>query len=730
MSSPLLPLSPTVDPYVPSSDTGRLEFLSEPTSPTREEAQAAEKIIFAGDAILPAKALPDASSQISDPMLLDSENLGDIYSPLKGIADPPSSPPPLRAPLEDRKVSVPLSSPRPEQIAPWDRKKGSISEILPELLSNLPTPIPKSPGGTSSDDINTFIKESIAPAATDAKRSIENEQLHEADATCRVAVPVMDFSLPVAPWKANNSPRKSDGEDSTYKQTLAETKALHFSNHTWPISDKNERELQWAPFPAALGKMKKESISYDSLVEEFVSQPDPVDAETLTWKPEGLRIFDDLSDSDEEELEQGTFPEENNIDVLIRKRKLELDEDENSPPSLQRKPMVTTSTPSSKDALERRSDEPGAIAPAIIDPKGFFMDTFSTMNALDVYLYVRKGEIRNPQLKADNYFPKQLSPVPPKAEFPTRDLGESTRPKAPAQSLPIPSPNLIVPTVPCQFIISASFLSNRRISRQIQRLFPSAEFIERDFTLYQQHSRTAASPRAQFTRIRADPSADEADMILSPGTGLIWTTLQKIKQRPLPGQVAHSAIRERIARAAPRYERLIILISENCLTVDGDETVDIPGALTHALDASDCEALAELTSFCSTLPCETHPVFVAGTEDDLARWIVAMMIKHGVCSSDSDSDIKLLSEETQWENFLQRAGMNAFAAQAVLARLKKPAGDVDDDDDHRDVGKGAGAYGLGAFVKMGARERIAKFEMMMGGTRLLEAVGEVLDARW
>lgn len=81
----------------------------------------------------------------------------------------------------------------------------------------------------------------------------------------------------------------------------------------------------------------------------------------------------------------------------------------------------------------------------------------------------------------------------------------------------------------------------------------------------------------------------------------------------------------------------------------------------------------------------------------------------------------MLLEETHWELFLRRAGLNAFAAQAVLAQLKAPDG-VDAGSPSK-----AGTFGLTAFVEMGREQRVRRFGMMCG-VRLMERVSAVVDA--
>ena len=664
-------------------------------------------------------------------MLLETESLGDIYSPLKGIEDPPSSPPPFRQRPKDLKVEVPLSPPHSDRSPPWKRKSVSFSEALPELIPELPPPI-ANPENTSSDDVDTFFEETIKPIALKAERAIEQEQLQEADTILRVPVPVMDFSLPIAPWIAKSRAPNAYNEDEVLKKTLTEMKALHFNRHGWPMSGQAERELKWAPFPTALGKVEiQETISDDALVERLIVTPEPLDVATLTRKPDGLRKFDEPAESDEEELEEGDFHEENDIDSLIRKRKLELEADD-----LVTSPSEDGLIPD-KDGLQSKqkadvtvieanrvaSNSNKKTASKCKTQEDFFNNTFSAMGALENYIGVRKGQMTRRKVTSDHHFAKSsqstplsepIDPHPPKTAFQNELQVPCPR------TVDLPCPALSVPSSPRWYIISASFLSNRRLSRQVQRLYPSAEYVERDFTLHHYHNpQQRPHAKANATNMSLGFMADEADMLLSPSTGLIWTSLQKIKQRSLPGQLKRSAVRERVSRASTRYERLIVLVNQYRNT---DPSSNNFRADVQSLDDDDSSAFAEFTAFCSALPDEVETYFIAGSEENLARWMVAMMVKHGM---NTDQEVKLLQDETLWEVFLRRAGMNAFAAQAILATLKAP-----DQDEVDGAGIQATDFGLTAFVKMSVEERFARFETLLGGRRLLGRVSKVLDMRW
>lgn len=247
----------------------------------------------------------------------------------------------------------------------------------------------------------------------------------------------------------------------------------------------------------------------------------------------------------------------------------------------------------------------------------------------------------------------------------------------------------------------------RPIIRIINTLYPSAKLIERDFS---RHNK-AAWNRGSVLRSPVISTLDaEADIIFSPSTGAIITTFAKVKQKPLPGQKSQVAIRARVEAAGKRYERLVVLISEG----SGDEG-------SRGLNGGDCIALTDFIGFCASLPTSTQVIFVPGGKEALGTWIAAMMIQYGACDGSQNC---LLEEETVWELFLRRCGMNAYAAQAVSAALKPPEG-VDKDSPSK-----SGIFGLAGFVRMDHRERVRRFEAVLGGTAVLERVGAVIDTPW
>lgn len=724
VTPPLLPFSPPVMPFVPSSDIGDLALLSDHTTPTKQLACELESSIMAPDAIVTAKvAESDFRDGPADPVTR-LDDLGHLYSTSQGVWEPPSSPPVRRVKLDDLKVEGPLTPPLSEQPSHWKTKGVSFKEVLMDIIPCKPPPAER-PEDVSSENIDAFFAESIAPIAAKFNRALEQEQLQQADTTQRVTVPIMDFSLPLAPWKAYTG--GLDGNiEKAQKLLLMKTKADHFRSHLWPANGKAERDMRWAPFPKELGRIAtEEGIPRDKRLIDFLAQPECVDTGTLVWKPDGLRILDEVYESAEEDLGHGVFPEATDVDSLVRKRKMCLQSIENGIPDTTVRDFGTENarepTSGGQEAIvaqrktfhgRSHSAERSHTYPVLLG------STVSTLGSLESFMSTRSGELKKPKLINSSYFSVADPQFNALAKLPgkTSSIELSQKPFMPTpEKLSLPSPDIAVPGGSRPFVISSTFSSNKRLFRRLQQLFPTANFIERDFTLHSTSSTSSARSKAPISQNQNDTMGDEADLILSPGTGLICTTMQKIKQRALPNQILQGSVHERVIRSSSRYEKLLIVVSEGRL--EGDVT-DV-----GAPNSQDCEALTELIRLCMQLECETQVTYVGGGEEDLAKWVVGVMVVHGP----TKPDLKLLQDETLWEIFLRRAGMNAYGAQVVLAELKRPTTETTSVSSTMDL---VVEFGLTAFVKMSLEERLGRFQTAFGGRRLLLRISNTLDAHW
>jgi hypothetical protein len=136
-------------------------------------------------------------------------------------------------------------------------------------------------------------------------------------------------------------------------------------------------------------------------------------------------------------------------------------------------------------------------------------------------------------------------------------------------------------------------------------------------------------------------AAKEADIILSPSTGLIFTTLQRVKQRALPGQADRSPIKERVFALQSRYERLVIVVSEGL----SPEMENLGSSRPH--DPRDIEAVEAFKAFASKMEGEVLVQYVVGGEKALALSTVVEMARYGLPHGSPDiGDIKPVTQET------------------------------------------------------------------------------------
>lgn len=733
MTPPLLPLSPLFSPVVASIDINHLELPSTCSSPTNREVHKLERLLSANDSIVPTKRKRATSHENSDSRPFTIEEVGDFYSPLRGVENPPSSPQIRKVSLQDRKVEGPLTPLILERRFPSDAKSNAANSALLDIISEIPLATSRA-DEIPSDDVDMFCEKVIAPLGYKAEQRIEQEQLLAADTKQRVPIPAMDFARPIPPWKALNQTYKPGNNNSPHKRFLSDLKKTHLSKHSWPAIGKFERQLRWNPFLVNLESIEaEEGFQDDGSVATFLELEECIDRDTLTWKPEGLRILD-CSKSDDEDIDITRSSQKSDLDSLIRRRELQREEanEKSSETEIEARaliePQKSSGGPTDVSTLASQRD--------IEITTNFIPESFSALNALQNFICTRTGDGQKTGL-TQKHFPQMKIGASREATL-TKERGvlstEGATQKAIISMLPFPFPQYIVPSSPGFFVVSTIFLQNRKLARGVQRLYPRAILIERDFFLHsavpenfntapgslnKQGSRLHKRAELEMQHIDFESTmADEADMILSPGTGLLWTNLQKIKQRPLPGQISRSSIRDRIARVAKRYERLVILISggnENIIDPNGDDTIQTS---LDPMSDSDCAALAEFMAFCSTLREDVQALFIPGGNEQLAHWIVATMIKYG------SDNLNLIQDETLWELFLRRAGMNAFAAQAVLVELVPPSQSSDE------TGQEAVESRLRAFVNMSLEERLRRFEGLLGGRSILIRVSEWLDARW
>ncbi|KAF2473975.1 uncharacterized protein BDR25DRAFT_282135 [Lindgomyces ingoldianus] len=743
LTPPLLPISPQITPYVPSSPANHLELLSESSNSGAAELEALDEHIVREDALVPPSG--SGRSEGSDQMLLEFIQELDSDS-LQGAPEPEPSPI-LKRKIQDLKVEGPLTPPIFHDSQAKKIKSVSFPEMLHEYIPDLSNFESGDDILNSQESFSDFYKE-IVPVVEEVNKNIENEKLSEVDTTRRVDVPDLDFSLPTLPWEKYGHKKRGKhpvGETELDAQTkfILQVKRNDLRLvSSWHGLAKLERDLHWSPFPTQLGVITiNEKLQDDGILGELLAELSTSDIATSStdiWKRDQLRFFDDEEDR-EDELEVVELQEGEGVESFIRKKRLEIEDDDiNNPPGGRETKGTTLGTlirnvPHKEFEDQCHRDDFSAVQRGLLPPPGhqqapmeldgglMFGGMFSASVALHKFMKLH-GRTARTGVGDESIAVEINIPVQRSGDRPTslsheglqgvvlttasREVQDSCSPPRPTALMLPPTPTNLQP---CSFIISSTLLQQRTLTRQVEKIYKDAELMERDFSLL--HS----------------PS-QEADLLLSPSTGLILTSLQQIKQRALPGQPDRSPIKERISKLQLRYERLIVLVSEGV-----SQEVEEAGSRRLA-DARDPEALKELEVFSSKMEADVMTKYIEGGELALSRAIVGEMAGWGLPHGSEDiGDVKLLQEETLWELFLRRAGFNPFAAQVILASLKTPYDlqlRTSSPPAFASPSKSLRIFGLPAFILMSAEERVEHFQVLLGGGRILNRVSTVLDQSW
>ncbi|KAF1347995.1 hypothetical protein BDV97DRAFT_356543 [Delphinella strobiligena] len=701
---PLLAPSSPFLPDNPASSAGRLEVVSSPFDPYDDELDGLEELFLKDDAAQRSGGSMDPHDSVMNP-----DRNGGMLAPPQFITTKGSSSPVKRQRCEDFKEELPLT-PTTSSSSPLKKLRTvTFSEALVTTIPNYAEAFPSHDYENFGEDVDMLFDSMLRPAAEAAVFEIETEQLSEADSRMRVEVPRIDRTMPLLPWdrfRPSHGEQKLPPESGIKreKELLSVLKAtLLREEKLWPGGSSIDHDVGgWVPFPSHLGIVANEEKLDEGSHERYLAKLSFKETEIQAWKPKGLRILDER-DKNNDKLEKATHttyedirPTLEDLQILIARRQQDI-----SPArglgGIDRASAIMIA-PSRDQYADHTSPCQENEAPLILGTG------FSATTSLGRFMQAQTGMAPKIELHS-------------KAGISNTDLkpggtcAPSTHEQAKAQKAPRIQPPTPVPTVDLpspaqqvrQFILSSSLLARRRLLRQIECLYPAAQFIERDLDGALSNGDTE--------------NQGEADLILSPSAGLLLSSLQQIKQKALPGHIQNGGIRERIATLADRYEQLVVLVSEGRLTsLEGSENAD------RNLDDRDCNALSSLITFATGLGSDVRVLYVTGGEETLASWSVSCMRRYGI----DDSGTKLVPDETLWEMFLRRAGMNAFAAQAVLIALREPSSDSDNVLDKIENG----GHGLPAFVHMRPEERIRRFTAMLGGSRLLTRVSRVIDGGW
>ncbi|KAH6856070.1 hypothetical protein B0I37DRAFT_333283 [Chaetomium sp. MPI-CAGE-AT-0009] len=731
------PLSPLAVAYpecfVPEAETCELPQPCEPISRLSEDIAAAEKKVFQAEFDFWANALEnnDSPGRYDDIEVSEMIRAGEFRLPI-----PPSSKQP--AP-RDLKVEVPLLACSDDDV--YDvlepRRVLALDDLAgaKELVASSDTL-------SGSDGPTGQLVTAFRKSATTVMRHAEQEKLQPLDATTRVPIPVLDFTIPVPEWEQRLC------EAKTIFRLLREDSTASWQSPKWPHNRAAEQKMVWVP----LAHIKEKTLVTEHIevgtevLELFLKRSRDCDILTsadYVYKEPGpmvLRIGEEEDDDDEECLTPLHMPVQTSS-TNFRGPDLGARALEHSSPVRIGTPMPPPADLTSllggrkrliDETLQRRQssakrDQASAASSGISATGIINTALIPSTNVLRGFM----GEYTDFAPLVDNFlemnFPKKLKLThssffgpPGTAPSATRSKEEEAAKLMPPPPKPIPAlaPPINPPPVAPRVVISTTV--SKPLTQHLQTLLPTIELIPRD---YKKHRPPVYNPGAR------PPNLEEADIVVSPATGILLTTMVQLRQRALPGRPPPAGASNTnnnsngnsfcrvVGNVAVRHERVVVLVSE------GNKHSETAGPLSP----SDARALAEFQGFAAGLAAaaatgQVRVVYVGGGAETLAKWVAAVVCEYareavGVVDM-------LLPVETFWEVFLRRAGMNVFAAQVVLGSLKVP-------DGRPAVGGGDGQmFGLPLFVTMSRERRVELFGEMLGGRRVLDRVSDALDEPW
>ncbi|KAK0342252.1 hypothetical protein LTR91_025916 [Friedmanniomyces endolithicus] len=734
---PLLPLSPPLSPIRPPASLLEMQLTSTPEDLMATEAAEMEREIMRFD---------ELSSNASDAFVQTQETgIGavDMHTTVPMPAGNSSLPGKLKR-IEDAKVDVPLLPNSADQSSPENTQAGfpdEVRSLLPLPESDLSILDPE----VAEHHLHAFVSDIVTPFARRAVEQVGNEQLLDFDTTIRMAVPHVDNTPPIPPWlqyhQQHNIGSQLESPLVSQRRLLSFTRREMMKGETgWSGVSKLERTLGWSPFPARLGKVKlDEAFDDDGSSARYMADldmNDEIDIGGLIAKAAGLRILDSQED-DENEIE----PTEFDIKIVddghpidgLKQQKFQLPSfppnpvnDEQAtiivpvppvPPSridmqtlLRKRKQELESTSKSQDVslslpVVGAHQMPAAKKPRLQEGSSGGLEVGGLLNHAGIAGFMQlQGSKVTSRPPVDGHVMAREQAAAPSAVMipPAEELTTAS------EHLLLPSPHIADPERTMQVVVSSNVLANRTLIRQLHALLPGLEIIERAPVHHE--SRNKKDSKGSLQHI-------EADLTLSPSAGLLTTTLQQLKQKPLPGQTGFFGVRERIAAVSMRYERLIVLV------LHAQSLDRLPGSIVGGLAERDCDALCDLMAFSASLETDVEVRIVPGSGEDIAKWIAAAISQQ---STAVDDGTQLLSDETLWERFLRAAGLNAFAAQVILSLLKQPEGKPGMASSSAVQDSDSEAFGLAAFVRLSLEQRLQQFGPVLSGVRVLGRVNEVL----
>lgn len=640
----------------------------------------------------PSSIFSDNFHAIEDAMLADHQDAwSENTSPIRGFLEDDLTIPDQEAllwssreQLEDFKVEVPLmldTTSEPQAFS----GPGALKEFVDAEFDLDPEFESAVLQGFSDDNLAEQIVEAAGPII----RSIEQEQLQAIDAIGRVPVPAMDFSIPEPEWI-----RLCNDERAIFKWLRSADVRL-FNSPNWPRNKAAESRLLWLPLlPGAIAASEIENMNDgEPLIREYskVFHEEANSSLELVKNRHTPAVLEDEDGDEEIEIQLTGEKPTTDLMRMVRKRAMDVRAEGVSKKSRRAPSNLTSHGSESHDPSLLAGDSSGASATLLA-------------NFMELHAPKKKS------WKHSKYFASQkngtptLSALTETSEATQSSYGPGKQVEKEEKGSVAPCPTISPPSSPLTIFISIKI--PRRMIRTLASLVPELILLERD---YDAHNTSSWRP-GSVSRTEVVPAlADDADITVSPTTGIIITSMIMTRQKPRAG-TTKTMMQIRVEKASLRYDQLIILVGGEG---GSDDTM-------CKMSSSDSTALVELQGYASGLDCNVQVHYVGGGDKTLAHWVAASIYRHSVAEPAILS--ALLEVETLWEVFLRRAGFNVFASQTVACQLKQLSSETETEASSKQ-------HGVGAFVTMTRSERLRRFGQLVG-PRVLERVSKTLDELW
>ncbi|KLO98001.1 uncharacterized protein FFB20_11330 [Fusarium fujikuroi] len=654
VSPPLSPASDLGEPFLPSREHMVIDLTSEPSSP-------------------------------SNPVVEDLDwNMqhGFVDSEPPAPSTMPSSPPTAKAAFLSNKAkkhsALKLDTPILPSSTVTSPVQGNLAETLPPHFLH-PNEAPQPPtedGGYFEEALQSILDEKHHQA----NQRLEQDRLNPVDTLFRLRVPAVDFQTPNTEWLSHFSTSRGHFE------WLQHSLPRDFHLTCYKDLSRLEASLKWTPIPHESGQV--------SLTEAAI-QLGPAAREMLTLRRPQLcsrnyvvsrNLLIVLQILNDEEIEQEVASVMASSPLICHGN-----QDSSTAISQSQKPHVA---PSLKELIG--SLRKGTGNKSVCERENLLLeatDLSASSSLLSGFMQLRqpkrlkKGSGSSQTSVASRAMPSMADPttLPIIHEEAQSELQDA------------PVPNVEIPQEACRYIVSLD-LSRSTLS-YLEKVWPQAELIDRDFS---QYNTVAWSPGLAQRREIISSLAFEADISMSPGAGLILTTILKVKQKPLPGSSALTPFRERVRRVSEKYESLFVLVSES----------NPLGEYVGSPTPSDISGYADFVRFTTSLGAGISTHLVSGCDETLSKWALSIMSRYSTSAHQFGPFLDF--RDGAWELFLRRAGLNISAAQIIAGLLVC------------EYGQG----GLASFLSMRAEERVSKYGQIMGGRRILNNVSRILDREW